>query len=183
MTDELEQSKPNNNPGYKSRAVLQAELDAERAKNEGILARLAALEAKPATAPVDAGIAAQLAQAMAELERLKKPQPAPTNVTKPTLYTGWVQAKEDCFYAGAYRNGPLNMGKGDVFQRNHPNGDVFQVEEIALWSDNPFVPVKVRYSDMNEMIVEGNEQPHADFRFRISGNQDTQIAPLRASSF
>jgi hypothetical protein len=137
-------------------------------QNDVLTKRLAELEAENVNKP-------KLEAALAELAALKKPQATGVAQGSQKLvpYRGKAQALEDCHIGGAYRNGPKE-GKP---------GDVFDIDVPALWTDDPYVPVNVRYSEMNEPIVERIDFPRVDFRFRTQGAQSTQIEPLRASSY
>lgn len=165
MTDETQ---PNKN-GYVNRAKLQEQLDAEKARNDALEARLAALEQK-AEAPVSAVAQRELESAQAELAMRRSA--APARGPMPTLipYEGWVQATEPCHIGGAYRE----------------KDDVFLVSMPALWTDDPFMPVNRRISsETNQPVVTPNSEAptRIDFRFRLSGRQDTDIPALRASAF
>jgi len=137
-------------------------------QNDALAKRIAELEAETANKP-------KLEAALAELQALKRPQAEgkPQGSAKLVPYRGKAQALEDCHVGGAYRYGPKD-GKP---------GDVFDIDVPGLWSDDPFVPVTVRYAETGEPIVERQDLPRVDFRFRTSGSQSTQIEPLRASSY
>jgi hypothetical protein len=145
-----------------TRKQLQEQLDAANA-------RIAQLQSAP-----DPKIEAQLEAAKAELARLQKPQPAPTGRATASPYKGTVQATEDCHVGGFYREGPKD-GKP---------GEVFEVDLPALWSDDPFVAVKISgYHESGQPITEPLGIARADFRFRQQDKGAADLIPLRANQF
>jgi hypothetical protein len=148
-------------------------------QNEALMARLAALEAKPANDAAQAVKDKQLAAALAELDSLKanRASGAPVGSPRTVPYKGLVQATEDCHIGGALRKGPRHPEANKV-------GDVFEVDVPALWSDDPYVPVNVSYDKENGRVIERRDDvPRVDFRFRIQAAGQVDIPPLRASAY
>lgn len=120
----------------------------------------------PRTTAADVGTLQLAVQDLqAELARTGKrsTEGTPQGEAKLTPYSGPVQATEDCHIGGVYRYGP-NANDG------RPRGDVFDVVMPGLWSDDPFVPVRVvgRRED-GSLITELREDvPRVDFRFRVN---------------
>ena len=148
---------------YQSREKLISELEATKA-------RLAALDQ-----PVDAREAAlmrQLDEAKAELAQAKPAAETsfPAGAApKLVPYKGLAKASEDCF----------------VTQIQH-EGDVFEVDVSALWTDDPFVAVViVGYQESGKPITEPNKAAPAqiDFRFRPKGLTLIDATPMRASQY
>lgn len=152
-----------------TRKQLQEQLEAAHA--------LIAEMKQPRNDAAHAATERRLSEALAELAALGKPQVsgAPTGALQMVPYKGSVQATEDCHIGGAYRKGPF---EGDP-------GDVFTIEVVALWTDDPYVPVNVTgYTETGRPIVERSKVHRADFRFRPRGNGgDTEITALRAGNF
>jgi hypothetical protein len=163
MTDEV-QEKPNNNPNYKSRRVLQEENDQLKAGLDALMARMAALESAPrGTVTVDglvdalkadresansARLQRELDETRAQLEDLKRPQTPTSGVP----YSGWVQAKEDCWFPlGGYRKGPKEGQPGEIFQVDMPD----------YWPGCPFTPIIVKGQDADGRYITA---PHPDFQ-------------------
>ena len=159
MTDE----KPNNNPTYKSRAVLQAENDELKAGMAAIMDRLAALEAnKPASEPLvdqivtalkqdrevtnSARLERELKDAYAQIEHLQRPATPTAGVP----YSGWAQAKEDLWDGKLIRKGPSENGPGEYFQISLPD----------YWPGCPFTPVVLKQQNPDGSLVFA---PHPDF--------------------
>lgn len=155
MTDE---------PNYQTRAMLQDKLDAEKARNDALEARLAKLEAAPPTissaqeiisalredrqSERSAALQRELDEAYRQIDHLKRPQ-TPSGPGIP--YSGWAQAKEDLWDGHLVRQGPKE-GKP---------GEVFQIELPDYWPGCPFTPVIVTgQREDGSYIV----KPHPDFQ-------------------
>jgi hypothetical protein len=155
-------------------------------QNEALMARLAALEAaaKPANDAAQAVKDKQLADALAELAALKRPQVSGQVTGAPPRlipYKGFVQAIENCWYGGL-----VQYCASDTSAHNPNPGavSVFEVDVPALWSDDPYVPVNVSYDKAGARIVELRRDVHQiDFRFRIQAAGQVDIPPLRASAY
>jgi len=156
-------SEDQSTPGYKTRAMLQEELDAKNAAFADLMARVEALEAKPAVVTsVDAIVEAlkqdretvlsarlqrELDEANRQIEHLQRPQ----SPTEGIPYSGYVQAKEDCWFPDqGYRRGPKDGEPGEVFQITMPD----------YWPGCPFTPVEIIGRDPSGRYV---VKPHPDF--------------------
>ncbi len=161
MTDE---QKPNNNPTYKSRAVLQAENDELKVDMAAIMERLSALESqKPSEQPMvqqivealkedraterSARLERELKEAYAQIEHLQRPATPTAGIP----YSGWAQAKEDLWDGKLIRKGPSENGPGEYFQISLPD----------YWPGCPFTPVVLleRRNPDGSMVF----APHPDF--------------------
>jgi len=144
-----------------TRRQLQEQLDAERARNDAMEARLAALEAKPASAQDivsairedreserSAALERELTEARRQIEHLQRPQ-TPEGPGMP--YNGWVQAKEDSWDSTGYHFGPKDGKPGDVFRVNMPD----------YWPGCPFTPVVISGTKEDGSPITA---PHPDFQ-------------------
>lgn len=145
-----------------TRKQLQEQLDAERTRNDAIMARLEALEAsKPSSADDivkalredreserSAALQRELTDAYAQIDHLKRPQ---TPTGPGIMYRGWVQAKEDSWDMTGYHFGPKE-GKP---------GDVFQVDMKDYWPGCPFTPVIIKGTREDGLPIVA---PHPDFQ-------------------
>ncbi len=147
MTDETD-------TGYKSRKMLQEELDAKNVQFSELMARIAALESKPdmATAlkedreaALSAKLQRELDEARAQIEHLKRPNSPSSGVP----YSGWAQAKEDLWDGKLIRRGPSAEGPGEYFEISLPD----------YWPGCPFTPV-IRHTNKDGSAY---FTPHPDF--------------------
>lgn len=161
--EQNDQDKPNNNPNYKSRRVLQEENDQLKTGLEALMARMSALEVSRGTLTVDGIVEAlkqeresalsaklqrELDDARAQIEHLKRPETPTSGVH----YSGWVQAKEDCWFpVGGVRKGPHDGIPGEVFEVDMPD----------YWPGCPFTPVLVKGQDSTGQYITA---PHPDFK-------------------
>jgi hypothetical protein len=163
MSDETQDPQPNT-PGYKSRKMLAAENEDLKSGLAALMSRIEALESKPAEGVTVDGLVAALKQdreaalssrlqqeldaARAQIEDLRRPA-TPTVPGVP--YSGWVQAKEDCWFpVGGYKKGPSAEGPGEFFEISMPD----------YWPGCPFTPMKLEKvnQDGSRVFV-----PHPDF--------------------
>jgi hypothetical protein len=157
-----------NSPGYVSRAMLQEQLAAERKAKDEMLARLERLEAAfKGPQPQDLATLARLRDAQDELAKLKPNAAAVASLPKgdpPKLvpYKGLVRATQNCAYE-CFRRGP----EWGMNEKKEPfliyDGDVFEVKLPALWSDDPFEPVK----EVDGKFVRDTAIPVLDYRWRL----------------
>lgn len=126
-----------------TRKQLHDSLEAERARNDALEARLAALEAKPTSTQdivaairedreqaTNARLQLELNEAYKQIDHLKRPD-TPSGPGIP--YRGWVQAKEDSWDMTGYHYGPKEGKPGEVFRVDMPD----------YWPGCPFTPVIV----------------------------------------
>lgn len=146
-----------------TRKQLLEQLDAERARNDAIMARLEALEtAKASTAneivqalredrevQESAALKRELAEAYRQIDHLQRPQ-TPDGPGIP--YHGWVLAKEDSWDKTGYHFGPKDGKPGDVFMVDMPD----------YWPGCPFIPVIV--TGTKEDGISPIVAPHPDFQ-------------------
>lgn len=165
-----------------TRKELQEQLAAANAKlaeKPDVAALVAAEVAKALQQQGDARSAAlqrQLDEANAELAKRSVSGPAPVGAApKYVPYKGYVQATEDCHSGGFYRKGPK---EGDP-------GDIFDVDVPVLWSDDPYKPVLLKFTDLGVRFAVDHPDPppRIDFRFRPRVSVSTDLEPLRAGSF
>lgn len=141
-----------------TRAELTEQLSAERLEKSKLEERLARLEAAFAsqTAPIFSEIdLARLKAAKEELESLRPGagrQLAAPSGPAPRLipYEGLVRAIEKCAYDHLYEP-----------------GEVFYVSVEALWTDDPYEPVRqVNTNDLEPRYERRTDVSQIDFRFR-----------------
>lgn len=144
-----------------TRKQLLEQVEGERARNDALEARLAALEAKPAStqdlvaairedreAVTGAALKRELAAAYEQIEHLKRPQ---TPEGPGVAYKGWVQAKEDSWDMSGYHYGPKEGKPGDVFQVDMPD----------YWPGCPFTPVIIKGTREDGLPITA---PHPEFQ-------------------
>jgi hypothetical protein len=144
-----------------TRKQLQEQLDAERVRNDAIMARLEALESSKGGTVDDlvkalredresaksAALQKELNDAYAQIDHLKLPQ----TPTGPGIhYKGWVQAKEDSWDMTGYHFGPKEGKPGEVFQVDMPD----------YWPGCPFTPVIIKGTREDGLPITA---PHPDF--------------------
>jgi len=150
-------------------AQVHAERDEVQERNRKLEERLERLEAAfVANQESDSQRAARekrLSEAEAELEALRPGSGAPARPLsghKPLFvpYRGLVQATQDCAYE-CYRKGPAPGVAGS-------QGEVFEVDVPTLWSDDPYVPVKVlgHRDDGTPITERRTDVPIVDARWR-----------------
>lgn len=144
-----------------TRNQLREQLDAERARNDTMEQRLAALEAKPASTQDivqalredreterSAALQRELNEAYRQIDHLKLPQ-TPTGPGIP--YKGWVIAKEDSWDMTGYHLGPKEGRPGEVFRVDMPD----------YWPGCPFTPVIITGTREDQSPITA---PHPDFQ-------------------
>jgi hypothetical protein len=165
VTDESQEP---GTPGYKSRKMLQAELDAKDALFAELMARVEKLESKPASsdqtqAIVDAlrqdretqksaALQRELDEARKQLDAFRRPETPSSGVP----YSGYAQARETLWDGKSLRRGPA-----DPYNPTPGFGEVFHISMPDYWPGCPFTPVIFKGTDpgSGRPIVE----PHPDF--------------------
>jgi len=144
-----------------TRKQLLEQLDAERARNDAMEARMAKLEAaKPLStddivsalreereASRSASLQRELDEAYKQIDHLKRPE----TPTSGTPYKGWVQAKEDSWDMTGYHWGPKEGKPGEVFRVDMPD----------YWPGCPFTPVLITGTREDGQPITA---PHPDFQ-------------------
>lgn len=168
-----------------TRKELAAELEAQRTENADLKARMERLEALVAKPPEPVFTQTdldRLRQAREELEALRpgasRSFAAPTGPAPQLVpYKGLVRATQDCTY-GSYRAGPGSTSAACGANAD-PDGDVFEVDVQALWSDDPWVPVRqVAREGGAVYYVPRTDVPIVDARFRVRLQQAAINDPI-----
>lgn len=168
--------------------ITRAQLAEALAKSNALVEEqgrvIAELQARPA-ATADP-VQLEILKALADLKNSTARQvPATAFYTGPRVethpYRGYVKAIQKC-----QLNHPNPDGTAGVHV--HEEGDVFEVDVEALWTDDPYVPVIVKgYEDQEQKkpitTPRLDAPPQVDFRFRRQVELEEKPTLRRASEY